>query len=106
MNMPKSKTNQKHKTGWRCWHTFNPSTQEVKVEVSLLLLGQSDLHCELQASQGYIDRLCYRKTKITTEIGRLVKRLMGKVPAGKLCGLSSVLGFYMVEENYFPQVVI
>lgn len=31
---------------------------------------------------------------------------MGKVPAGKLCGLSSVLGFYMVEENYFPQVVI
>lgn len=34
--MLKSKANQKYKTGWRCWHTLNPSTQEAKAEVSLL----------------------------------------------------------------------
>lgn len=106
MNMPKSKTNQKHKTGWRCWHTFNPSTQETKVEVSLLLLGQSGLHCELQGSQGYTERLCFRKPKPQQKQKGCVKWLMGKVPAGKLCDLSSILGFRMVGENYFPQVVI
>lgn len=43
-------------------HTFNPSTQQGRQrQVDLWDRGQSCLHGELQALQGYIVRLCLRK---------------------------------------------
>jgi hypothetical protein len=84
-------------------HVFNPSTREAQRQADFWVQGQPGLQSEFQDSQGYIEKLCLKKTKNKTKKKIFFSFLLKKKREKKKKKISS--STYLLCEVMFLQTV-